>query len=1392
MSSAKDEAINLLSLDGGGVRGVASLVILHEIMLKIKESQRLDHLPKPCEYFHMIGGTSTGGLIAIMLGRLRMSTEEALHEYDQCASKIFSSRNKKWNTATEKFRATALKEVVQDLVRRRNTGEYLRDPTLRYDSKGQCFVCVMPAHQVGEPRRLRSFGDPGTQELANVKIWEAARATTAASVYFKPMTLKVGPRQTEDYIDAAIGCNNPADYVLREAVWQFGSARRLGCLVSIGTGTRVVKIGRAASGLKNIVQTPTFVKELLGTLKNAATDSEETHRQLQAKLGSYPDAYFRFNVPDAAAEVRLDEYLKMGKLKSSTAVYLSDPNVSSRIQAAARVLKDNSSEHGLTLGHTDALDKDQVVLSTLEPQPLGYTTRFFTGREDILAKLRACFYERNTGGKPRREFLLYGMGGVGKTQIALKTADDLEDQFKYIFHVDGKSLLTASQSYASICRQYSLGSGTTEVMKQLALEWLEGLSDEWLIIYDDCPEQDRFRPLLPRRNKGNIIYTSRSQGLQAEIPAQYVCEVPPFEEADAVDLLLKVSGREQSEWDEEELGSAREIVASVGYLPIAIESAGSYIREGGCNAITYLQRFRDSNARSELLSRSNSDASSPARPALYTAFDLSYDAIVGVRRRRGRSVIGMAAEHALQALNLLCFYHNERIPVIMMERAAVERLKWGSLRVCPFYELTDDPFFDATSLLSLNYPDGTWNSLPFDLGVQTLQRFSLAKLSPHRRYVSMHVMVQAWAQDRMEDLVREKQALIARMVLIESMVVSWNRTEAAWMRSLPSHVKACLSHKAASVAHDPYQAILDFKLGWYYAEEKQFSEAIRHLNNALRIWRFEKGVHSEPATTVLDRLANVYQEMGNAADAELAYLEVIDRLRLRYQDHGLDRRRARERRAKAHPRRRAKSEELARMLLRRKFGNNPAKDQEAQTWCDDRAVKEQVGNGEDPTGEPAGMPHAPGPGPEVGATPDVGGTTMEQLIEDVKSVVVQRKPRELTPDDLRFEMASVYTGLARLDFDQGRFSSGAGLVMSAIELLKQSGYPDDVRVWSLEDELIRRFRNGGDLRHWARRSSALRSMPPDQKEDVASHEYSFVWQIGYAWYLVNEDSWDEAYQVFQGVLKLATVHYGAGDRRTLYLLRKMALCQLERGLFEEAEELARTAVERAKASYGQWHLQTAKCLDTLSIILMSQSLDLLPGSEFWTITREAYDSAEAALPPDHYLTVRLKQRLDKVSRTESEWMSKAVASAVVQECGLSRARNLELAEPSEDTGEETDEFFQHIDRMFADGYPETKEEYMRIVNAEYREYNRRKLRAREEERNKKKRNGMKQPAAAARAPAVVSKACPSFSTTGSSKIAGESSKTLGSRAGAGSEQRATGEGKGRADDASPAASEGVF
>jgi calcium-independent phospholipase A2-gamma len=82
------EDLRLLSLDGGGIRGLASLYMLRKILSFVGN-------PKPCDYFDMICGTSTGGLIAIMLGRLEMSVDQCIDAYIRMMHVVFNPKDKK-------------------------------------------------------------------------------------------------------------------------------------------------------------------------------------------------------------------------------------------------------------------------------------------------------------------------------------------------------------------------------------------------------------------------------------------------------------------------------------------------------------------------------------------------------------------------------------------------------------------------------------------------------------------------------------------------------------------------------------------------------------------------------------------------------------------------------------------------------------------------------------------------------------------------------------------------------------------------------------------------------------------------------------------------------------------------------------------------------------------------------------------------------------------------------------------------------------------------------------------------------------------------------------------------------------------------------------------------
>lgn len=91
--------LRLLSLDGGGVRGLSSLMVLDDLMESIaQEEKRLgrrsnqDAKPlRPCDYFDLIGGTSTGGIIAILLSRLQLDCKQCIGIYTKLAEQIFKN-----------------------------------------------------------------------------------------------------------------------------------------------------------------------------------------------------------------------------------------------------------------------------------------------------------------------------------------------------------------------------------------------------------------------------------------------------------------------------------------------------------------------------------------------------------------------------------------------------------------------------------------------------------------------------------------------------------------------------------------------------------------------------------------------------------------------------------------------------------------------------------------------------------------------------------------------------------------------------------------------------------------------------------------------------------------------------------------------------------------------------------------------------------------------------------------------------------------------------------------------------------------------------------------------------------------------------------------------------
>ncbi|KAJ7018253.1 hypothetical protein C8F04DRAFT_1243323 [Mycena alexandri] len=189
-------------------------------------------------------------------------------------------------------------------------------------------------------------------------------------------------------------------------------------------------------------------------------------------------------------------------------------------------------------------------------------SQIFQGRQTILAKMHQLFTPDS--GK-QLIYVLHGLGGAGKTQIALKFIQESLANFSDIFFVDASTLDTIETGLKNIAAS-KFGSA------QNALKWLQSKQEQWLLFFDNADDPKiKLNTFFPQCHHGNIIITSRNPGLRVYGEHSPVSNI---DERDGATLLLRSACREQSE---KNLSIAAEIVKELYYLPLAIVQAGSFI-----------------------------------------------------------------------------------------------------------------------------------------------------------------------------------------------------------------------------------------------------------------------------------------------------------------------------------------------------------------------------------------------------------------------------------------------------------------------------------------------------------------------------------------------------------------------------------------------------------------------------------------------------------------------------------------------------------------------------------------------------------------------------------------------------------------------------------------------
>ncbi|KAF1830423.1 FabD/lysophospholipase-like protein [Decorospora gaudefroyi] len=627
------ESLRVLCLDGGGIKGYTSLLILRRIFRTMMVEGQLDEVPRPCDVFDLIIGTSTGGLIAVMLGRLHMTIEECITKYEELGGEVFG--NKPHGGKLGRMSKALLSSCFYDIkILQEQVMEVLdfkgieRDTTFLEKGVPLCKVmlCVTRT-EIRKPDVLRNYTSlHPTAENYSCTIWEAASATAAAPLYFKSVQFK---ETKEKWCDGGLQRNNPINEALselaREREWK---DRKIGCVLSLGTGVKKTD---------SITSSPTSI--LKGVVA-MVTDSDDIAKVFaSSELGARlfrTHRYFRFSIPQGMQDLKLDDWKKTDRMSALTTDYLAHASNGDMLARCAKSL----------------LDPDENLHIDIKPKPclLPYNTcTHFIARPMYSERLVKFF--RSKSHVPQT-FVLCGLGGIGKTQIALKFAETMKHQLA-VFWIRADRFVNFAADYAQISKvlggvlpQQARLDGESNNILETTRRRLEEDPEQWLLILDNADDMDAFlgrdvnrdenqglsiSQFLPR--KGRMLITTRDRRFQGTVAAASDgLKVEPMNEEEATKLLLASIPDYLTSEHSNIMSQTQQLVQDLGCLPLAISQAAANIVEEHLTLGEYVSFFQDKKQRMGLMKAPTHDFQTTdprnASQSVNITWQISFDVLV--------------------------------------------------------------------------------------------------------------------------------------------------------------------------------------------------------------------------------------------------------------------------------------------------------------------------------------------------------------------------------------------------------------------------------------------------------------------------------------------------------------------------------------------------------------------------------------------------------------------------------------------------------------------------------------------------------------------------------------------------------------------------------------------
>ncbi|KAG7408387.1 Regulatory protein AfsR [Fusarium oxysporum f. sp. rapae] len=273
-----------------------------------------------------------------------------------------------------------------------------------------------------------------------------------------------------------------------------------------------------------------------------------------------------------------------------------------------------NSASSLSLQNQDSSDRSQVACAFDEHQTQpAFLVPFsrndlFVGRDDVFAKLQGLLFEER-----RQKVALVGLGGIGKTQIALQLAYWVKKnkQDYSVFWVPALSRASFEQAYMQIADAFGIPTPDSDKATESVRQYLSSKrAGKWLLVVDNADDaqivigsagvENGIYRSLPQNDEGRILFTTRYRKLAVYVAGRHILEVPAMSRDEARSYLKEALIQKISPSDEQ---VANDLLVLLTYLPLAITQAAAYLNENQISLTEYLHLFENTDRdRIELLS----------------------------------------------------------------------------------------------------------------------------------------------------------------------------------------------------------------------------------------------------------------------------------------------------------------------------------------------------------------------------------------------------------------------------------------------------------------------------------------------------------------------------------------------------------------------------------------------------------------------------------------------------------------------------------------------------------------------------------------------------------------------------------------------------------------------